>query len=219
LILIGAEIDRIRPFDRNSFYYKNLETNGIEKVVLRYSQFSPKKIFRLPDEEEIIDFFIDNNNSNKIYIIGMTKEVSETPLFIKELQIDGNQKGKIVRTQEFEMDDPKVAKLFQAANQVASDLFIGDHFVFKWLEGQVEMFENIFGIDTGRQVTSYTSPIVDSASRRLAYMIKSKNAHIQAVVVPFLSDRRIILDSKKSKRQLWNFLDDETILNIVPILD
>jgi len=186
--------------DRNTFFYRNLTTNCIERITLRYSQFSPKKVFELPLDEEIFDFFVDRSDPNHIFIIGMTKDL-DSPLFLREVLVEGNQKGKQIRNQQFETEDSKVSTLFQTVNAVIDGLFIGDHYVFEWTrEGQIEMFDNIFGIDETKEQTAYNSPLIDGGYRKLVYIIKRNESFSQAIIVPYLRDRRIILDSKKSKK-------------------
>ena len=52
-------IDRIRYLNKDSFYYKNTDTNCIEKVLLKYSSVYRKKIYMAPANIELVDFFVD----------------------------------------------------------------------------------------------------------------------------------------------------------------
>ena len=68
-------IDYLRKIDRNTFYYKNRLNNQIMKTELRYSTALNKKVYQSPMALEILDFFIDRENTSKIYILGDNKNV------------------------------------------------------------------------------------------------------------------------------------------------
>ena len=192
------DIDRIRSMNESTFYYKNLETNSIESITLKYSSFFRKKVYQ-EQEGTILDFFVDRADDSSIFVLGCDKD-QENPFSIKLLKIEGNN-AKVVRKTVFESDSPLLGKLFSAVTLAINGLLLGDHFVFQWKEnGEIECFENIFGHDPAKQIVSYNSPIPDNSFRRLCYIVKRPDGFSEAIILPYMNDQRIVFDSKKTKR-------------------